>query len=206
MNPVHLEERPDLALIADMIESGARVLDLGCGTGALLAWLAAHKGVNGYGLEIDPLNISTCIERGVNVLEQNLDDDLSAFETGGFDVVVMTETLQAVRRPDRVLEEMLRIAPRGIVTFPNFAHWRIRAQLALRGRMPMNDALPHAWYDTPNIHLCTFDDFETLCSDTGIRINARTVVDRDYRSRPLLDALPNLFGTIAIYGLGRDRL
>ncbi|MEE2892325.1 MAG: methionine biosynthesis protein MetW [Pseudomonadota bacterium] len=206
MTPVHLEERPDLALIADMIESGARVLDLGCGTGALLAWLAAHKGVNGYGLEIDPLNISTCIERGVNVLEQNLDDDLSAFETGGFDVVVMTETLQAVRRPDRVLEEMLRIAPRGIVTFPNFAHWRIRAQLALRGRMPMNDALPHAWYDTPNIHLCTFDDFETLCSDTGIRINARTVVDRDYRSRPLLDALPNLFGTIAIYGLGRDRL
>ena len=206
MTPVHLEERPDLALIADMIESGARVLDLGCGTGALLAWLAAHKGVNGSGLEIDPLNISTCIERGVNVLEQNLDDDLSAFETGGFDVVVMTETLQAVRRPDRVLEEMLRIAPRGIVTFPNFAHWRIRAQLALRGRMPMNDALPHAWYDTPNIHLCTFDDFETLCSDTGIRINARTVVDRDYRSRPLLDALPNLFGTIAIYGLGRDRL
>ena len=206
MTPVHLEKRPDLALIADMIESGARVLDLGCGTGALLAWLAAHKGVNGYGLEIDPLNISTCIERGVNVLEQNLDDDLSAFETGGFDVVVMTETLQAVRRPDRVLEEMLRIAPRGIVTFPNFAHWRIRAQLALRGRMPMNDALPHAWYDTPNIHLCTFDDFETLCSDTGIRINARTVVDRDYRSRPLLDALPNLFGTIAIYGLGRDRL
>ncbi|MCH2098881.1 MAG: methionine biosynthesis protein MetW [Pseudomonadales bacterium] len=189
-----------------MIEPGARVLDLGCGTGALLAWLAAHKGVNGYGLEIDPHNISTCIERGVNVLEQNLDDDLSAFETGGFDVVVMTETLQAVRRPDRVLEEMLRIAPRGIVTFPNFAHWRIRAQLALRGRMPMNDALPHAWYDTPNIHLCTFDDFETLCSDTGIRINARTVVDQDYRSRPLLDALPNLFGTIAIYGLGRDRL
>ena len=206
MTPVHLAERPDLALIADMIESGARVLDLGCGTGALLAWLAAHKGVNGYGLEIDPLNISTCIERGVNVLEQNLDGDLSAFETGGFDVVVMTETLQAVRRPDRVLKEMLRIAPRGIVTFPNFAHWRIRAQLALRGRMPMNDALPHAWYDTPNIHLCTFDDFETLCSDTGIRINARTVVDRDYRSRPLLDALPNLFGTIAIYGLGRDRL
>ena len=203
---MHLAERPDLALIADMIESGARVLDLGCGTGALLAWLAAHKGVNGYGLEIDPLNISTCIERGVNVLEQNLDGDLSAFETGGFDVVVMTETLQAVRRPDRVLKEMLRIAPRGIVTFPNFAHWRIRAQLALRGRMPMNDALPHAWYDTPNIHLCTFDDFETLCSDTGIRINARTVVDRDYRSRPLLDALPNLFGTIAIYGLGRDRL
>lgn len=205
MTPVHLDERPDLALIADMIEPGARVLDLGCGTGTLLAWLAANKGVNGYGLEIDPQNISTCIERGVNVLEQNLDDDLSAFETGGFDVVVMTETLQAVRRPDRVLAEMLRIAPTGIVTFPNFAHWRIRTQLALRGRMPINDALPHAWYDTPNIHLCTFEDFEALCADTGIRIDARTVVDKDYRRRPLLDALPNLFGTIAIYGLGRDR-
>jgi len=181
------------------------VLDLGCGTGDLLAWLAANKAVTGYGLEIDHDNISRCIARGVNVIEQDIDEDLSAFETASFDVVVMTETLQAIRRPDRVLEAMLRIAPEGIVTFPNFGHWRIRAQLATHGRMPVNSQLPHSWYDTPNIHLCTFRDFEALCEARGITITRRHVVDQHYRSAPLLDALPNLFGTIAIYGLRRER-
>jgi methionine biosynthesis protein MetW len=199
-----LAGRPDLQLIADMVRPGARVLDLGCGTGELLAWLAAHKGVNGYGLEIDPDNITACIQRGVNVIEQDIDEDLSNFESGGFDMVVMTETLQAIRRPDAVLEEMLRIAPRAIVTFPNFGHWRIRAHLATHGRMPVNSRLPHSWYDTPNIHLCTFRDFEALCEARAITITRRHVVDQHYRSAPLLDALPNLFGTIAIYGLRRE--
>ena len=199
-----LAGRPDLQLIAEMVRPGARVLDLGCGTGDLLAWLAEHRDVNGYGLEIDPDNITACVERGVNVVEQDIDEDLSAFETGGFDMVVMTETLQAIRRPDRVLEEMLRIAPRAIVTFPNFGHWRIRSHLVTRGRMPVNSRLPHCWYDTPNIHLCTFRDFDALCAARSITITHRHVVDQDYRGGPLLDALPNLFGTIAIYGLRRE--
>ena len=204
MSAPSLAGRPDLELIAEMVNPGARVLDLGCGTGDLLAWLAENKAAVGYGLEIDADNISSCIARGVNVLEQDIEQDLSAFESGGFDMVVMTETLQAIRHPDRVLEEMLRIAPEGIVTFPNFGHWRIRMQLATQGHMPVNSQLPYSWYDTPNIHLCTFADFEALCAARGITITRRHVVDEHYQGGPLLDAFPNLFGTIAIYGLRRD--
>lgn len=199
-----LIDRQDLRLIADMVPEGARVLDLGCGTGELLGWLRDNRGVTGYGLEIDPDNITACIARGVNVIERDIDVDLTDFETGSFDVVIMTETLQAVRHPDRVLEEMLRIAPRGIVTFPNFGYWRCRAYLATRGRMPVADHLPHAWYDTPNIHLCTFADFQALCVERNIDITGRHVVDAQYRTSALIDALPNVFGTIAIYGLRRE--
>ncbi|MEE4360696.1 MAG: methionine biosynthesis protein MetW [Pseudomonadales bacterium] len=196
--------REDLRLIAAMVTRQARVLDLGCGDGALLAWLQAHRGVNGYGLEIDAQKITTCLGRGVNVIERDIDTGLADFEANSFDLVVMTETLQAVRHPGQVLAEMLRIAPEGIVTFPNFGHWRCRLDLATRGRMPLARHLPHAWYDTPNIHLCTFADFEALCRERRIVITRRIVVDSDYRPSPLIDALPNLFGTIAIYGLRRE--
>ncbi|HSG88360.1 MAG TPA: methionine biosynthesis protein MetW [Pseudomonadales bacterium] len=199
-----LIERQDLRLIADMVPEGARVLDLGCGTGELLVWLRENRGVTGYGLEIDRDKITACIARGVNVIERDIDEDLSEFESGSFDVVIMTETLQAIRHPDRVLEEMLRIAPNGIVTFPNFGYWRCRFYLATRGRMPVSTHLPHAWYDTPNIHLCTFADFEALCDERDIGITRRVVADADYRSSALGDALPNMFGTIAIYGLRRE--
>ncbi|MDZ7825404.1 MAG: methionine biosynthesis protein MetW [Gammaproteobacteria bacterium] len=152
--------------------------------------------------------MTACIARGVDVIERDIDVDLSDFESGSFDMVVMAQTLQAMRHPDRVLEQMLRIAPAGIVTFPNFGYWRCRLYLATRGRMPVASHLPHSWYDTPNIHLCTFADFEALCAERGVAISGRRVVDPHYRSSPLIDAMPNVFGTFAIYGLqkgGRNR-
>ena len=195
--------RADLKIIADLVNPGARVLDLGCGDGELLAFLRENKSVNGYGLEIDPAKITTCVVNGVNVIEQDLDAGLANFGDDSFDMVVMTETLQAVKAPVQMLREMLRIGQECIVTFPNFGHWRCRAYLAARGRMPVSEHLPHTWYDTPNIHLCTFLDFEQLCRDLDLNIIERFVVDADHADRPLINRFPNFFGTFAFYRLGR---
>jgi methionine biosynthesis protein MetW len=197
--------RADLEIVADLITPGSSVLDLGCGNGELLAFLQRERGVNGYGLDSDAEMITSCIRRGVNVVEQNLDLGLGNFVADSFDFVVMTETLQAIRHPDRLIDEMLRIGRECIVTFPNFAHWRCRMYLAMHGKMPVVQHLPHRWYDTPNIHLCTFADFEQLCRDKGLLILRRFVVDNRYRNRPMINAFPNLFGTIAFYHLGRRR-
>ena len=195
--------REDLRIIADLVKPGARVLDLGCGNGELLAHLQSNKGVRGYGMDIDPQQINACIRAGVNVIEHDLNDGLGRFPDASFDMVVMTETLQAVRRPDLLLTEMLRIGGECIVTFPNFGHWACRVWLATRGRMPMAAHLPHNWYDTPNIHLCTFADFEGLCLETGITVIERFAVDSGYRSRPMVNRFPNLLGSTAFYRLGR---
>ncbi|MEM9684953.1 MAG: methionine biosynthesis protein MetW [Pseudomonadota bacterium] len=195
--------RSDLQLIADLIKPGARVLDLGCGAGDLLAGLASQKQANGYGLDVDPDNITTCLGRGVNVIEQNLDAGLSNFPDDSFDMVVMTETLQSVRNPSELVDEMLRIARECVVTFPNFGHWRCRLHLALKGTMPVASHLPHGWYDTPNIHLCTFKDFEQLCREKAITIRRRLVVSSDHRGEPLPGRMPNLFGQVAFYHLSR---
>ena len=195
--------REDLHIIANLVEPGARVLDLGCGNGELLEHLQSNKGVRGYGMDIDPNQINACIKAGVNVIEHDLNDGLARFPDSSFDMVVMTETLQAVRRPDLLLREMLRIGGECIVTFPNFGHWVCRAWIVSRGRMPMAKHLPHNWYDTPNIHLCTFADFERLCHEIGIAIIERFAVDYGYRSRRLISRFPNLFGTTAFYRLGR---
>ncbi len=195
--------RADLEVIADLINPNARVLDLGCGEGDLLAYLQANKQVNGYGLDVDATNIRICLEKGVNVIEQDLDEGLDNFETNSFDMVVMTETLQSVREPDRLLSEMLRVGHECIITFPNFGHWRCRLQLAFLGRMPIAKHVPHTWFNTPNIHLCTFRDFENLCRDLQFPIIERRVVDHRSVESPLGSMLPNLLGPVAFYRLGR---
>lgn len=195
--------RSDLALIADWIRPGAHVLDLGCGDGALLAHLQADRGVTGYGLEIDADNITHCIARGVDVIQADLDQGLPDFDSNGFDYVVMTQSLQALHYPDRVLDEMLRIGREGIISFPNMGHWKCRLQLAFAGHMPNTPTLPHRWYQTPNIHLCTVHDFERLCAERDYRLLERAVVDRHHRTTRGARLLPNLFGESALYRLRR---
>lgn len=197
--------RPDLEIIAKWIAPGSQVLDLGCGDGTLLEHLQRTSRVSGYGLEIDDDNIVTCIEKGVCVIQSDLDAGLSAyFEEDAFDYVVMTQTLQAMHHPERLLDEMLRVGKEGIITFPNMGHWKSRLQLALGGHMPVTRTLPNQWFDTPNIHLCTVTDFERLCRREGIRILQRAVVDYSHRHHFAMRLLPNLLGEIALYRLTRD--
>ncbi len=195
--------RADLEIIQEWIKPGSRLLDLGCGDGELLRYLSEQRKVAGYGLEIDPEKINACIENGVNVIEQNLDTGLSNFGDHTFDSVLMTQALQAVHYPDQVLEEMLRIGREAILTFPNFAHWRCRLYLGTKGRMPVSEFMPYTWYNTPNIHFCTFKDFEALCRERSIRILDRLVVDQTHRSSMLSGLWPNLLGEIAIYRVTR---
>ena len=191
--------RADLEIIQDWIAPGSRVLDLGCGDGALLEHLLYHKQVGGYGLEIDAEKVARCIERGVNVIEQNLDEGLGNFADNSFDVVVMTQSLQALKYPDKVLAEMLRVGKTCIITFPNFGHWRCRWYLTTKGRMPVSDFLPYTWYNTPNIHFCTFEDFERLCHELGARVEERLAVDHKHRHNLGSRLWPNLLGEIGIY-------
>lgn len=191
--------RDDLALISNWIPHNTSLLDLGCGDGTLLAHLKTEKGIAGYGLEIDQNNLAACFQKGVNVIEQDLDHGLDNFQDKHFDYVVMTQALQAVLRPDQILAEMLRVGREAIITFPNFGHWRIRGYLGLKGRMPVSSALPYQWYDTPNIHLCTVRDFETHCRERGIRILERQLINRQHHSGLLTRLWPNLFGEVAIY-------
>lgn len=197
--------RADLEIIEQWIKSGSHVLDLGCGDGTLLDHLQQEKQATGFGLEINPEHITTCMARGVSVIEQNLDTQgLTNFEDQSFDVVLMTQALQAVRRPDQVLEEMLRLGREVIVTFPNFAHWKLRWYLMRRGRMPESKTLPYRWYNTPNIHLCTFKDFEALCHNKQFRIMNRTVVDGQHQNHWFSQLWPNMLGQIAIYRITRQ--
>lgn len=196
--------RADLDIIQQWIPENSRVLDLGCGDGELLAWLNANKNVTGYGLEIDPDKINACLEKGVNVVEQNLDLGLGNFASNSFDVVVMTQALQVVHYPDRILQEMLRVGRTCIITFPNFGHWRCRWYLATRGRMPVSDFMPYTWYNTPNIHFCTFKDFEALCKEMQMQVLDRLAVDNQHRDHLGNRLLPNLLGEIGIYRVTRN--
>lgn len=196
--------RADLKIIEQWVKPGSRVLDVGCGDGTLLQHLQENKQVKGYGLEISSSNITSCINKGVNVLEQNVDEKgLSNFQSNRFDTVIMTQALQALRQPDVMLDEMLRLGKECIVTFPNFAYWRTRAYLMQKGRMPISKALPYTWYNTPNIHLCTFKDFEALCVQKNIHILDRTVVDKEHQDRWFIHMWPNMLGEIAIYRVTR---
>ncbi len=194
--------REDQIRIAGWIADGSRVLDLGCGDGALLAFLARSRKVTGYGVEIDPANIVQCLERGVNVIHSDLDRGLADFGDNSFDYVVMTQTLQAMRYPNLLVREMLRVGREGIVTFPNFGHWRCRLQIAL-GHMPVTRHLPNTWYNTPNIHMCTIADFEALCAQEGIEVLRRRAVDTAHHSGLRHRLAPNLLAEIALYHVRR---
>jgi|TARA_B110000902_G_scaffold264772_1_gene347123 methionine biosynthesis protein MetW len=190
-------------VINSWIQPNSRILDLGCGDGALLEQLINEKKVSGYGLEIDPTQITQCIARGVNVIEQNLDKGLGNFSDNSFDTVVMTQTLQAVHYPDKVLDEMLRIGKECLVSFPNFGYWRTRLYLLTNGKMPVSNFMPYNWYDTPNIHFCTVNDFEALCQQKDIRILSRRVLNHNNETTTLGVNWPNLFGATAIYRISK---
>lgn len=194
--------RIDLNEIQHWIQQGSRILDLGCGDGTLLKFLIDTKQVQGYGLEIDAAQINACIDKGLNVIEQNLDSGLGNFADKSFDTVLMTQALQTLHFPHLVLDEMLRVGKECIVTFPNFGHWKARYYLATRGRMPVSDLLPYEWYNTPNIHFCTFKDFEVLCRERNIKVIHRQVVN-EQSGQSLKDFMPNLFGETAIYHLSK---
>jgi methionine biosynthesis protein MetW len=195
--------RLDLTHIQRWIQPGSKVLDLGCGDGEFLQMLQKQYQVDGLGLEIDPIDINKALSRGLNIIEQNLDKGLANFPDQSFDTVVMAHALQAVHYPDRILDEMLRIGRQCVVTFPNFGHWRCRVYLGTRGRMPVSKSMPFSWYDTPNIHFCTVQDFEQLCHDKGIKILEREMVGNTERKPLLASSWPNLFATTAIYHITR---
>lgn len=186
--------RPDLEAIARWVKPGARVLDLGCGDGSLLKHLWDNHQAHGYGVEIDDAEVLASMKNDVNVLQLDLESGLALFQDASFDYVILSETLQTIHRIEQLTREMLRVGREAIVSFPNFGHWRDRVQV-LRGRMPVSEELPHQWYNTPNVHLCTLADFEDLCARLGARILERAVL---HRGRPVR-VLPNLLGSIAVY-------
>jgi methionine biosynthesis protein MetW len=197
--------RIDLSLIADMVEPGARVLDIGCGDGALLDLLATRRGVDGRGIELSREGVSDCVARGLAVIQGDADTDLADYPDDAFDYVILSQTIQATRAPRKVLEQMLRVGRRAIVSFPNFGHWRIRAELAFRGRMPITDNLPETWYETPNIHFCTIRDFVRLCDEVGAVTERAAALDA--AGREVVVKAPwwfwNLFGQQAVFLLRR---
>ena len=199
--------RRDLRLIADMIAPGARVLDIGCGDGALLAHLTRHKGVDGRGMELSQSGVNACVGHGLSVIQGDADRDLEAYPNGAFDVVVLSQTLQATRNPRRVVETLVRIGRRAIVSFPNFGFWRIRLNLLTAGRMPVSPLLPYPWYETPNIHLCTIRDFVAVCDELGIRIERGVTLDRLGRPYPFEPhgRLANLLGEQGVFVLSGRR-
>jgi methionine biosynthesis protein MetW len=192
--------RRDLRLIADMIDPGTRVLDIGCGDGALLAYLAQAKAVDARGIELSQAGVNACVRHGLSVIQGDADRDLDAFPGDAFDVVVLSQTLQATRQPRHVVEALLRIGRRAIVSFPNFGFWRVRLSLLFRGRMPVTETLHNPWYDTPNIHLCTIRDFVGLCDELGATIERSLTLDR--HGRPFaLDPRGSLANLLAEQGV-----
>lgn len=191
-------QRYDFELIASWIPEGSRVLDLGCGDGVLLAGLAATRNVAGYGIEIDDANVLASVKNGVAVIQDDLDSGLSIFDDGAFDFVILSQTLQAMWNVEGVMKEMLRVGRQGIVTFPNFGYWRHRLDV-IRGHMPVSRTLPHSWYDTPNIHLCTVKDFEDLCAKLDVEILDERVLHEGRQ----VSLLPNLLGSLGVFRFRR---
>jgi methionine biosynthesis protein MetW len=193
--------RPDLAAIAEMIPSGARVLDVGCGDGALLEHLIRTKGVDGRGIELSQQNVNACVARGLSVMQGDADTDLNDYPSATFDVTILSQTIQATFVPLDVLNHLLRIGRRTVISLPNFGHWRVRLSLAVHGRMPRTKALGYHWYDTPNIHLCTIADFVDLAKATGATIERALALDESGRTSEMRVQAwgPNLFADGAIF-------
>ena len=205
MTPARDASRVDLQIIANMVEHGKRVLDVGCGDGALLALLAAQRGADARGIELSQRGVNDCVAKGLPVIQGDADTDLAAYPDGAFDYVILSQTLQATHRPRAVLENMLRIGRRAIVSFPNFGHWRIRAQVALKGRMPVTENLSYSWFDTPNIHFCTLRDFVELTRTMDVVIERSVALNRT-GTRMGVKApwwLWNMFGEQAVFLLRR---
>lgn len=200
-----MNARVDLLVIADMVANGSRVLDVGCGDGSLLRLLADQKQVDARGIEISQRGVNDCVSKGLSVIQGDADTDLIDYPANAFDYVILSQTIQATRNPKKVLEQMLRIGSRAIISFPNFGHWRIRSQLVLKGRMPVTDNLSYAWYETPNIHFCTIRDFVTLSDE--VESNIEKAIALDSRGYPVRLNAPwwiwNLFGEQAVFLLSK---
>ena len=196
--------RADLLVVTELIAPGARVLDVGCGDGTLLKLLETTRRVDGRGIEISQKGVNDCVARGLSVIQGDADRDLDDYPDDAFDFVILSQTLQATHRPRHVIEQMLRIGRKAVVSFPNFGHWRVRAELGLYGRMPVTHHLPFTWYDTPNIHFCTLRDFKTLTDDLHVRIEEAVILNRGGRRlRGYPWWLLNLFGQQAVFLLDR---
>jgi len=197
--------RLDFLLVADMVEPGSRVLDVGCGDGSLLSLLRDRRGVDGRGIEISREGVNACLAKGLPVIQGDADTDLADYPDDAFDYVILSQTIQATRQPRVVLEHLLRIGRRAIVSFPNFGHWRVRTDLALKGRMPVTENLPYSWYDTPNIHFCTIRDFVELCREVGAQMEKAVALNAG--GQPMRVTLPwwvwNLLGEQAVFLLKR---
>ncbi|HEV2561490.1 MAG TPA: methionine biosynthesis protein MetW [Rhizomicrobium sp.] len=193
--------RPDLAAIAEMIPEGVRVLDVGCGDGALLEHLARTKRVDGRGIELSQQNVNACVARGLSVVQGDADTDLAEYPSHVFDVVILSQTIQATRSPSKVLADLLRIGKHTIVSLPNFGHWRVRLSLLAKGRMPRTRTLDYSWHDTPNIHLCTIADFVALARQSGAVIERALALSEKGATHPMTpDAWgPNFFAEGAIF-------
>lgn len=197
--------RPDHLLVAEMVAPGSRVLDVGCGDGALLRLLIERRGVDGRGIELSQSGVNASVAHGLSVVQGDADADLMHYPDDAFDYVILSQTLQATRMPRKVVEDLLRIGRRAIVSFPNFGHWRTRAQFVVKGRMPVNSNLPDPWYETPNIHLCTIGDFVDLVDLLGARMERAVALDST--GRPVRVNAPwwfwNLFGVQGVFLLSR---
>ena len=187
--------RRDFAIIAGWVHENARVLDLGCGDGELLEELRMRKKIRGYGIDIADENVLACLKRGVNVIQSDLESGLAGFGDRSFDTVILSQTLQQIHRVETIIYEMLRVGREVIVTFPNFAYWRHRVQLGMRGTMPISDTLPYAWYNTPNVRMFTVREFDRFCAARGIAVIDCEVLSGERR----VGFAPNLFGQLAFY-------
>lgn len=198
--------RVDLQLIAEMVKPGSRVLDVGCAEGTLLSHLVETKNVDGRGIELSQKGVNACVAKGLSVVQGDADQDLGDYPDDAFDYAILSQTLQATHRPAEVMNQLLRVGKKAVVSFPNFAFWRCRAYLALNGRMPMTSALDYAWYETPNIHFCTLHDFTALCENLNIQIENSVIVKEngDLMKNGSLGFWANFIGTQCVFLLSRN--